>query len=71
MTESYGSSADPPEPSVPVCTLKSFPYKVEHTIQWAKALFEECFADLPIAAEVWFTLDHCLLFVQNLLFAFF
>jgi hypothetical protein len=33
LTESYGSSVDPPEASIPVCTLKSFPYRIEHTIQ--------------------------------------
>ena len=33
MTESYSSSQDPPEKSIPVCTLKNFPYEIEHTIQ--------------------------------------
>ena len=51
VTESYGDSADPPEPAVPVCTLKSFPYKIEHTIQWARELFEECFTATPARAE--------------------
>jgi ubiquitin-activating enzyme E1 len=32
-TESYASSADPPQPSIPVCTLKYFPNRIEHTIQ--------------------------------------
>ena len=40
MTESYGSSRDPPEKSIPVCTLKNFPNQIEHTIQWARDLFE-------------------------------
>ena len=43
MTESYGSSRDPPEKSIPVCTLKNFPNQIEHTIQWARDLFEGCF----------------------------
>jgi ubiquitin-activating enzyme E1 len=51
VTESYGDSADPPDPAVPVCTLKSFPYKIEHTIQWARELFEECFTAMPARAE--------------------
>ena len=33
LTESYSSSQDPPEKSIPVCTLKNFPYEIEHTIQ--------------------------------------
>ena len=33
LTESYGSSRDPPEDSIPVCTLKNFPNAIEHTIQ--------------------------------------
>lgn len=40
QSESYGSSADPPEPAIPVCTLKSFPYLIEHTLQWARDTFE-------------------------------
>ena len=32
MTESYSSSQDPPEKSIPICTLKNFPNSVEHTI---------------------------------------
>lgn len=27
-SESYASSSDPPEAAVPLCTIKSFPYKV-------------------------------------------
>ena len=33
MTENYGASRDPPEASIPVCTLKNFPNKIEHTLQ--------------------------------------
>ena len=28
VSESYASSADPPEEALPLCTLKSFPYAV-------------------------------------------
>jgi len=38
-TESYSSSADPPEKTIPMCTLKNFPNKIEHTIEWARDLF--------------------------------
>ena len=44
MTESYGSSRDPPEKSIPVCTLKNFPNAIEHTIQWARDTFEGFFS---------------------------
>merc|ERR1719421_377837 len=44
VTESYGSSRDPPEKSIPVCTLKNFPNAIEHCIQWARDLFEGHYA---------------------------
>lgn len=44
ITESYSSSQDPPEQSFPMCTIKSFPNKIEHTIAWAKDLFHSFFA---------------------------
>lgn len=40
-TEHYGASRDPPEKSIPMCTLKFFPNQIEHTIQWAREWFEE------------------------------
>ncbi|CAG8616484.1 11157_t:CDS:10, partial [Paraglomus occultum] len=43
LTESYSSSHDPPEKSFPSCTLKNFPNAIEHTIQWARDLFEGLF----------------------------
>jgi len=46
-TESYGSTQDPPEESVPVCTLKNFPYQIEHTIQYARDMFEGLFVQAP------------------------
>lgn len=47
LTESYSSSQDPPEKSIPLCTLRSFPNKIDHTIAWAKSLFQGYFADAP------------------------
>lgn len=47
MTESYGSTQDPPEQSVPVCTIKNFPYEIDHTIQWARDTFEGTFNRIP------------------------
>jgi ubiquitin-activating enzyme E1 len=46
-SESYGSSADPPEPAIPVCTLKNFPYAISHTIQWGRDLFDGLFVRRP------------------------
>ncbi|KAH8097860.1 ubiquitin activating enzyme [Aureococcus anophagefferens] len=43
LTEHYGASRDPPEKSIPVCTLKNFPNKIEHTLQWARDWFEGAF----------------------------
>lgn len=43
MSESYSSSQDPPEQSFPMCTLKSFPNRIEHTIAWSRDLFESYF----------------------------
>ncbi|KAF2102838.1 ubiquitin-activating enzyme E1 [Rhizodiscina lignyota] len=43
ITESYSSSQDPPEQSFPMCTLRSFPNRIEHTIAWAKDLFHTYF----------------------------
>lgn len=44
-TESYSSSQDPPERSFPSCTLKNFPYLIEHTLQWARDHFEGYFVN--------------------------
>ncbi|EDL38132.1 ubiquitin-like modifier-activating enzyme 1 Y [Mus musculus] len=43
LTESYSSSQDPPEKSIPICTLKNFPNAIEHTVQWARDEFEGLF----------------------------
>ena len=47
LTESYSSSQDPPEQSFPMCTLRSFPNRIEHTIAWAKDLFHTYFTGQP------------------------
>lgn len=43
VTESYSASQDPPEKSIPICTLKNFPNAIEHTLQWARDMFEGLF----------------------------
>lgn len=55
LTESYSSSQDPPEKSIPLCTLRSFPNKIDHTIAWAKSLFQGYFADLPETVNLYLT----------------
>lgn len=47
LTESYSSSQDPPEQSFPMCTLRSFPNRIEHTIAWARDLFQSYFVGPP------------------------
>lgn len=47
VTVSYSSTFDPPEKSIPLCTLKNFPNSIDHTIQWARDAFEEQFAAVP------------------------
>jgi ubiquitin-activating enzyme E1 len=41
VTESYGSSVDPPTPETPVCLLHSFPNNIEHCLQWGRELILE------------------------------
>ncbi len=50
LTESYSSSQDPPEKSIPICTLKNFPNQIEHTLQWARDMFEGTFTGGPTSA---------------------
>merc|ERR1719350_1366032 len=50
ITESYSSSQDPPEKSIPICTLKNFPNAIEHTLQWARDTFEGTFTQAPLDA---------------------
>lgn len=45
LTQSYGETSDPPEEKFAVCTLKNFPYQIEHTIQWARDFFEGNFVE--------------------------
>ncbi|XP_059142787.1 ubiquitin-like modifier-activating enzyme 1 isoform X2 [Physella acuta] len=55
VTESYSSSQDPPEKSIPVCTVKNFPNAIEHTLQWAREEFEKDFHDDPDTASQYLT----------------
>merc|ERR1712038_1330732 len=55
VTESYSSSQDPPEKSIPICTLKNFPNAIEHTLQWAREAFESEFTINPLTASQYLT----------------
>ncbi|KAK3103827.1 hypothetical protein FSP39_022215 [Pinctada imbricata] len=55
LTESYSSSQDPPEKSIPICTLKNFPNAIEHTLQWARDQFEGLFCQPAEAASQYIT----------------
>lgn len=51
LTESYGASSDHEFKEIPICTLKFYPYATEHTVQWARDLFEKHFSTLPLAGQ--------------------
>ncbi|XP_043227198.1 ubiquitin-like modifier-activating enzyme 1 isoform X2 [Amphibalanus amphitrite] len=55
LTESYSSSQDPQEKSIPICTLKNFPNAIEHTIQWARDMFEGSFRGSAESAALYLT----------------
>ncbi len=65
VTESYASSTDPPEKSIPVCTLRHFPNAIEHTIQWARDKFEGFFTNYIADAEKFINDDDYLLDLQS------
>jgi len=47
LTESYSSYKDQETEQFAICTIKQFPYKIEHTIQYARELFEDLFVKMP------------------------
>jgi ubiquitin-activating enzyme E1 len=51
-TAHYGATRDPPEKSIPLCTLKSFPNQIDHTLQWARDWFEEVLIDMTTLSLV-------------------
>jgi len=51
LTESYSSTQDPPEKAIPICTLRNFPNAIEHTLQWARDMFEGVFTNPGTAAQ--------------------
>ncbi len=57
LTESYSSTQDPPEKSIPICTLRNFPNAIEHTLQWARDMFEGIFSN-PATAGIDYLKDQ-------------
>lgn len=51
LTESYSATPAPKVPSVPMCTLRSFPTLIEHTIKWARDNFTDLFTNRPQQAQ--------------------
>jgi len=48
LTESYGTTPDPPQKETPICLLHAFPNNIEHCLQWAREfLFEGYFTKDP------------------------
>jgi ubiquitin-activating enzyme E1 len=45
VTESYGDSQDPQEDGIPLCTIRNYPYLLDHTIEWARNYFQAMFVD--------------------------
>jgi ubiquitin-activating enzyme E1 len=53
MTESYGSTADPPERAIPMCTIHHFPSLIDHCCVWARDIFTGIFEQRPQAVNAW------------------
>lgn len=64
LTENYGATRDPPEKSIPVCTLKNFPNQIEHTLQWARDWFEGTFKQTPDDVNKYLTEPEFLTILQ-------
>ncbi|XP_034074972.1 ubiquitin-like modifier-activating enzyme 1 [Gymnodraco acuticeps] len=47
LTESYGPDKSSSNDAIPLCTLKNFPHRIEHTLQWARDQFEGLFKQAP------------------------
>jgi len=46
QTQSYGDSEDPGEEGVPMCTIRNYPYLIDHCIEYARAsIFESFFTE--------------------------
>ncbi|XP_013776079.1 ubiquitin-like modifier-activating enzyme 6 [Limulus polyphemus] len=48
LTEHYSAQSDPSNEEYPLCTIKSFPSQLEHTVQWALDKFTRLLYQKPI-----------------------
>jgi ubiquitin-activating enzyme E1 len=55
LSEHYGATRDPPEKGIPICTLKHFPNKIEHTLAWAREWFEGAYNQTPSDVQKYMT----------------
>lgn len=56
MTKTYNDTTDVAGDAIPMCTLKNFPFQIEHCIEWARDQFEGIFAQ-SIAEAATFARD--------------
>ncbi|XP_069000953.1 ubiquitin-like modifier-activating enzyme 1 [Embiotoca jacksoni] len=54
LTESYGPVTPSSSNTFPLCTLKNFPHRIEHTLQWARDQFEGLFKQTPENVNLFF-----------------
>ncbi|XP_023135555.3 ubiquitin-like modifier-activating enzyme 1 isoform X1 [Amphiprion ocellaris] len=47
LTESYEDGKSSFSDAIPLCTLRNFPHRIEHTLQWARDQFEGLFKQTP------------------------
>jgi len=46
QTQSYGDSDDPAEEQTPMCTIRNYPYMIDHTIEWSRGIaFQNFFVE--------------------------
>lgn len=45
VSESYSSSSDAEDERIPLCTVRNFPVRIEHAVQWATNQFQRYFHD--------------------------
>ncbi|TBT98871.1 ubiquitin-activating enzyme, partial [Hamiltosporidium magnivora] len=57
-TERYSSSRDPPDKSIPLCTIRNFPHCIEHTIEWALSEFQSNFEEKIIGISEYIKGDN-------------
>ena len=55
LTEAYNDSQDPQEKQVPMCTMRSFPFLIDHCIEWARAKFFDLFVQVSKFLHEFFT----------------